>query len=128
LCALFTLLFVLMPPEGLGWELCVCKRATNAPCPGCGMTRAGSNLVRGDVARAIQYHPFGLLLIPTIAALGLLGLAPRRWREAVRAALLSRAVSLRPVYWTVLWGFVLFGVGRWVCVVTGIAAFPATWP
>src|SRR3712207_7945107 len=45
--------------DGLGVEMCAGKRLTNAPCPGCGMTRCGSNLVRGNVRRALQYHPLG---------------------------------------------------------------------
>src|SRR6476620_4576547 len=98
LSALFLLAVILMPAEGLGVELCPCLRLTNAPCPGCGMTRSGSNLVRGHFLRAIQYHPFGPLLMPVIAAFGLLALAPRRWREAVRGALERHHRRLRPFY------------------------------
>ncbi len=128
LCAAFTLVFALMPPDGLGFDTCGCKFWTGAPCPGCGMTRSGANLVRGHVGRAIHYHPFGVLVIPAIAALGAVGLMPRRWRDKVRAALLPRAARLRPLWWTALGGFLLYGVGRWLCVVAGLAEFPATWP
>jgi hypothetical protein len=126
-CAVFTLAMVLMPPEGLGVEMCLSKRATEAPCPGCGMTRCGANLARGHFVRAVQYHPFGLLVVPAIAGLGLLGLAPRRWRQGARGWLAARR-ALRPIWWVGLGGFFLFGIVRWVCVVTGVAGFPAGWP
>jgi hypothetical protein len=128
LSALFVLAIVLMPAEGLGFELCLCKRYTNAPCPACGMTRSGSNLVRGHFLRAVQYHPFGPLVIPVIAGLGLLALAPRRWRRAVRDALLARAEPFRPVYYLLVGAFVVYGVARWCLVFGGWCSFPATWP
>lgn len=31
---------------------------TGYPCPGCGLTRAGMALLRGDFSRAWQIHPF----------------------------------------------------------------------
>ena len=78
LSAVFILAVILMPAEGLGVDLCPSRVLTNAPCPGCGMTRSGANLVRGHFLRAVQYHPFGPVLIPIIAVLGFLGLAPQR--------------------------------------------------
>jgi hypothetical protein len=128
LCAVFVVVFCLMPPQGLGFEMCACKRYTGAPCPGCGITRCGANLVRGDVVQAARYHPLGLLVIPTIAAFGLLAVSPRRWREAVRRRLVPAARRWRPLWWTALGGFFLFGLVRWLGVVTGVIAFPATWP
>src|SRR3712207_1605093 len=95
-CAVFTLAFVLMPPDGLSLELCSCKRLTGAPCPGCGMTRCGSNFVRGEVVRGLRYHPFGALVVPLAGALGLLAVAPRRWRQAVRRAAHARARAWGP--------------------------------
>lgn len=128
LCAVFTLVLALMPPDGLGVELCGCQRYTGAPCPGCGITRCGSNLLRGDLVRAAQYHPFGLLVVPAVVGLGVLGLLPRRWREAARGRLALGARKWRPLWPIALGGFVVYGVVRWVCVMAGLAAFPATWP
>jgi hypothetical protein len=42
---------------------------TGTACPGCGMTRAASLLIRGDVGGAIGYHP----LIPLISILAVGG-------------------------------------------------------
>ncbi len=123
-CALFTLLFVCLPPEGLSVELCLSKRLTDAPCPACGMTRCGSNLVRGRPVRALQYHPFGVVVLPVITLLGLLALFPRRWREAVRTVLLPWADPLRPVYHLALAVFLLYGLVRWALVFGGWVEFP----
>src|SRR5690349_17157596 len=111
-CAVFTVVCALMPPEGLGVELCPCQRLVHAPCPGCGMTRCGSCLVRGHVHEALRYHPLGAVLIPAGAALGLLGVAPRRWRSRVRTHVVLWGASLRPLYLLTLLGFVAFGVVR----------------
>ncbi len=126
--AVFTLVMVLMPPEGLGIDLCMSQVYFHAPCPACGVTRCGSNLARGRFERAAQFHPFGPVIVPLIAAMGLLALAPRRWRDAVRAALMRRAALLRPLYWLSIAAFTVFGVARWTTVLLGLTRFPAGWP
>jgi hypothetical protein len=127
-CAVFTLVMLLMPPEGLGVDLCMSQLLFHAPCPACGVTRCGSNLARGHLLRAAQFHPLGPPVVLLIAALGVIALLPRRWREGLRAALLRRAVLLRPLYLVGLWGFVIYGVARWGAVLLGLAHFPATYP
>ncbi len=127
-CAVFTLVMLAMPPEGLGVELCPSRMITRAPCPGCGMTRCGANLVRGRLRRAAQLHPLGFVVAPAIAALGVLAFLPRRWRAAIRASLMRRAVLLRPFYLLMLYAFILFGAVRWCAVFLGLVEFPATWP
>jgi hypothetical protein len=127
-CAVFTVVMLLMPPEGLGIDLCMSQQLTHAPCPGCGITRCGSNLARGHFVRAAQFHPLGPVVVPLIAVLGVVALLPRRWREGLRAALLRRAVLLRPLYLVGLWSFVIYGVVRWGAVLLGLTQFPATYP
>jgi Protein of unknown function (DUF2752) len=127
-CAVLTLVMLLMPPEGLGIDLCMSQLLLHAPCPGCGITRCGSNLARGHVARAAQMHPFGLVVVPVIVALGAMALLPRRWRQGLRAALMRRAVLLRPLYLVGLWSFLIYGVVRWGAVFLGLTQFPATYP
>jgi hypothetical protein len=127
-CAFFTLVMLLMPPEGLGFDLCMSQQVLHAPCPACGITRCGSNLARGHFARAAEYHPFGVVIVPLIAALGVMAVLPRRWREAVRASLMRRAVLLRPLYVVGLGSFAVYGAVRWCAVILGLMHFPATWP
>jgi hypothetical protein len=63
-------LAVVGPIEG-GPTLCPFALCTGIACPGCGMTRAASHLIRGDVSGALGYHPLILL----IAALSVMGTA-----------------------------------------------------
>lgn len=49
--------------------MCPFALATGMACPGCGMTRAAGQLLRGDLGAAIAYHP----LIPAIALLTMVG-------------------------------------------------------
>src|SRR5712691_7342550 len=81
---LVALYVILQPPEkGLGIELCGLKRLTGSPCPGCGMTRAGANMIRGNVHRSFQFHPFGIVFIPTLFGLAFLSLFPKSVRLAL---------------------------------------------
>lgn len=124
-CGLFALAAALTPPDGLAVDLCWWHRATGTPCPGCGMTRCGSNLVRGDWQRAWSYHPLGLVLFPALLALGALALAPRRWRDAVRLRLERWDVVGRPLFWILALSFLIFGAVRWLAVWLGQAGFPS---
>lgn len=48
--------------EGPGSSICLFRRGTGIPCPGCGLTRAGVHLARGEWAAAVADHPLALLL------------------------------------------------------------------
>jgi len=127
-CAVFTVVMLVMPPEGLGIDLCMSQIYTHAPCPACGITRCGSNLARGQFERAAQFHPFGPVIVPLIAVLGVLAILPRRWREAVREHFVRRAALLKPLYWGAIYAFAIFGAVRWTTVFFGLTNFPAAWP
>ena len=45
-----------------GSGLCIFRRLTGFPCPGCGMTRAVLCVLRGDFSGAFNYHPLWVLL------------------------------------------------------------------
>lgn len=50
------------PPLGDGTTVCPFALFTGTACPGCGMTRAASQLLHGDLASAVTYHP----LLPAV--------------------------------------------------------------
>jgi hypothetical protein len=91
-------------PGDEGPTLCPFALMTGTACPGCGMTRAASLLIRGDVGAAIGYHP----LIPLIAILAIGGwtwfLLVRSGRarppttQAVNALLITTGVLLVAVW------------------------------
>lgn len=69
---------ILAPAAEEGPTICPIALCTGTACPGCGMTRAASRLIRGDLGTALNFHP----LIPLIALLAIAGWA---WFVLVRA-------------------------------------------
>lgn len=50
-------LLAAIAPSDDGPTICFFALCTGTACPGCGMTRAASHLIRGEFATAIGYHP-----------------------------------------------------------------------
>lgn len=67
-----------------GPTICPFANITGMACPGCGMTRAASRLLRGDFVSAVEFHP----LVPAVAAVAIAGWG---W------LLLRRAGLVRPM-------------------------------
>ena len=85
-------LLAMVKPVSAGVTICPFALITGMACPGCGMTRAASSLIRGDLTNALGYHP----LVPLIALLSVGGWAwymmrrsgrvkplPTRWMNAI---------------------------------------------
>src|SRR5713226_884160 len=130
---LVALYVIVQPPEkGLhDWgipELCAFKRVTGSPCPGCGMTRAGANMIRGDFRRSFQFHPFGIVFIPTLFGLAFLSLFPRSVRAVLASGIERRVRWFRIFCLVTLVAFVIFGLVRWVLVMAHVLAFPLDGP
>lgn len=64
-------LLAMVPTIEDGPTICPVALTTGIACPGCGMTRAASRLLRGDLASAVAFHP----LVPAIAVLAIVGWA-----------------------------------------------------
>jgi hypothetical protein len=77
---------------------CPLRSATGVPCPLCGMTRGVTDVVHGDIGKALLMNPGSVLLV--IAAIVLL-VAWRRQRLRVRMWSLYAAIAA-------LWAFQLF--------------------
>lgn len=88
-----------------GPTFCPFALMTGIACPGCGMTRAASNLIRGDLGAAIGYHP----LIPLITVLAVGGWA---WFLLIRSGR-ARPPTARAVNAVLIATGVLL-VGVWV--------------
>lgn len=43
--------------------LCVFRRVTGIPCPGCGLVRAAGLLLRGEISAAFAVNPLGALAL-----------------------------------------------------------------
>lgn len=46
--------------------MCVIRRVTGRPCPGCGMTRALSALAHGDLRSAWRFNPRVVIVAPLL--------------------------------------------------------------
>ncbi|HVR79095.1 MAG TPA: DUF2752 domain-containing protein [Acidimicrobiia bacterium] len=95
----------LLSPDGDGPTVCPFALCTGMACPGCGMTRAASNLIRGNMTTALAYHP----LIPLIAAMAVGGWL---WYQLRR----SERVRPLPTRWVnaILIGTGVMLLGVWV--------------
>ena len=71
LLAAALLYLAMVPPAELGFgrDICLIKSITHRACPGCGMTRAFSALLHGDLQQAIQFNPFIIIVAPILAYL-----------------------------------------------------------
>lgn len=81
----------LVTPSDDGPTICPFALCTGMACPGCGMTRAASYLVRGDWGLALRYHP----LVPLTALAAIAGWAWFLLRVSGKAGpLSSRTLNL----------------------------------
>lgn len=98
-------LLALLTPSDDGPTLCPFALCTGIACPGCGMTRAASHLIRGDLTTALGYHP----LVPLIVSLSVGGWVWYLLRRAGRARPL-------PAKWlnTILIGTGVLLLGVWL--------------
>lgn len=96
-------LFALSTEDGP--VLCPFRRCTGGYCPGCGLTRSGGRLLRGDLAGSWQQHPyliFGVVqAILAAAAWGFGSPSLRRWLQSIAVTALVLNLSALTVLWVV---------------------------
>ena len=87
-------------------KVCVFAWLFHVPCPGCGLTRAATALLRGDVAAATRMHPLAVVVVPAWAISG----------RRMRTTFLARGEFVRMDRWR----------GRWItatCTVLVVLLF-----
>lgn len=52
-----------------GPVLCLFRRFTGIPCPGCGLTRGVARLMRGELRQSLALHPLAPVIVLEAAAL-----------------------------------------------------------
>ena len=96
-------------------EICLMKRSTGIPCPGCGLTRSWIAAAQGDLRASFQWHPLGVVLMAWVAAEGAvrgLWLAIRRLRPLVDRLLPGLNLLAIPIAAAMLVNWVVGLVGR----------------
>lgn len=101
-----------MPPQGLGFDICLLHRLTGLPCPGCGLTRSITSLTHGNFQQAGAYHPFGLVIWLIFVALTVYTFLPAGLRARVASAAARNEAAIRPAYRLFITSFISFGVAR----------------
>lgn len=97
----------------MNWKLwpCTFAEVTGLPCPGCGLTRATSALLRGEWRASFLFHPFagGFVLIGMAVMAG--AVMPPSWVESLTAKVdfFERRTKLPAIF---LGGLVCFGLLR----------------
>jgi hypothetical protein len=66
-------------------EICLVKRYSGHPCPGCGITRAIIQCSRGNFWRAFKHNPLG----PALWVVALAGATSVFWTERFRARVVA---------------------------------------
>lgn len=105
--ALAVLILAVIPAAEDGPTVCPLALFTGTACPGCGMTRAASRLLRGDLGAAMSFHP----LVPAIIVVALGGWVWFLLRKTGRVQPLSNRV-LNGILIAILTGLVAVWIAR----------------
>jgi Protein of unknown function (DUF2752) len=94
-----------------GWP-CPFLHGLGIPCPGCGLSRAAIELLRGQWRAALSHHAFAPILLVAVAMIGGASLLPEglRLRLIDGVERLERRSGLTAL---VLVGLVLYWIARW---------------
>jgi hypothetical protein len=59
-------------PDDRKATICFVRLTTGLPCPGCGLSRGVAALARGELRRAVEYHPVAPLLAAEVSLIWVL--------------------------------------------------------
>jgi hypothetical protein len=76
-------LAVYPPTRWAFWPRCVMHELTGWHCPGCGLSRAGCALLRGEPAAAFHHHPVFWLLAAPVSAYAAYHAVYALWHDRV---------------------------------------------
>lgn len=90
---IFSVIQVFFATIGLpGWK-CAIHAVTGFPCPGCGLSRAASHLLQGDVTRAMEMHVFAPILLLFVGVMILSIVLPRSGQKRLIAGIAAAEKS-----------------------------------
>ena len=93
-----------------GWT-CPFLHIVGLPCPGCGLTRATTLLLHGDLRASLSYHAFAPVFLIGLIVVGSAGLLPERKRLSAidRLEVLERRSGITAI---LLFALILYWLGR----------------
>ena len=102
-----------------GW-VCPIRAATGIPCPGCGVTAAVMQFLRGEIAGSIETHAFAPLFVLTMLIMAATLFLPQNSRQR----LISFIHRLETRFGVTTWVLVAFFV-YWGIRLSGLVSFPS---
>ena len=87
-----------------GPVLCFSRRHTDVACPGCGLTRGVSGVVRGDFRASFEVHPLAIFLVAqAIFAVFIIAFAGEKLREKAKVKWLPAVLIIDMVALLGIW-------------------------
>ncbi len=108
-----------LPPDGIGINLCTMKHLFDLPCPGCGLTRSVTCLSHLELTRAWHYHPFGFLIYPFMCLAALSVFTSEDTRRRMRVWFWKHSRMAYAMYCALIAGFLIYGFVRLGCALYG---------
>jgi len=108
-----------MSLAGFSLWSCPFRGATGVPCPGCGLTRATLELLRGDLSGSLHTHAFAPVFLGALAFILVTLFLPERTRKSLLSTLRDCEERTGLTAW-VLSGLMLY----WALRIMGIVPFP----
>ena len=109
-----------LPPDGIGINLCTMKHLFDLPCPGCGLTRSVTCFSHLELTRAWHYHPFGFLIYPFMCLAALSVFTSEDVRRRMRVWFWTHSGTAHALYCTLIVGFLVYGLVRLGCALYGM--------
>ena len=118
--ALVYLIVTRINPE-YGFIQCPFHFITGYSCPGCGMTRATVEIVKGDLIASWQWHPFGIFFFVFATSFTLYHVyrAITKRVPNLPFEVVARRYS-KPIWFGLFTGILVFGAVRLILELTGI--------
>jgi len=91
-----------------GW-VCPIRAATGIPCPGCGLTTASMELLKGDVLGSLHTHAFAPVFVLALLIMLILLVLPDRTRQNLISGIARMEALTGITSWVLLGLFVYWG-------------------
>lgn len=116
-------LAILLPPKGIGLNLCWMRGELGIPCPGCGLTRSFSCAMRGHFYESWLFHPFGPFLLAMFLVVAVVSLLPETRRVGLAAFMERHQRLLHHIFTVLMTAFCSYGLLRAVLQLSGFCRF-----
>jgi hypothetical protein len=107
-----------MSMAGFSLWSCPIRAVTGVPCPGCGLTRATLELLRGDLTGSLQTHAFAPVFLAALIIMLVSLVLPEEHRQRLLSTLHNWEAKGLTVW--VLFGLILY----WFVRLMGLVPFP----